>query len=121
MPDDCYISSSIFSLNLAFILSKSHTQPSVSTNEEIAITKRLFIDVLKRKRIKKKIYSTKDDARSDIFDYIEMLDNSKRRHNFNKCFYLQSMKSNIRNGREVVCSLVVSHTVENRFSTVWGS
>ena len=29
------------------------------------------------------IYSTRDDARSDIVDYIEMFYNSKRRHGFN--------------------------------------
>ncbi|EQB9157535.1 IS3 family transposase, partial [Morganella morganii] len=31
-------------------------------------------------RIKKKIYGTREEARSDIFDYIEMFYNSKRRH-----------------------------------------
>ncbi|MCU3376174.1 IS3 family transposase, partial [Enterobacter hormaechei subsp. steigerwaltii] len=35
---------------------------------------------LKRERIKKKIYGTREEARSDIFDYIEMFYNSKRRH-----------------------------------------
>ncbi|MGI7062646.1 IS3 family transposase, partial [Citrobacter amalonaticus] len=29
---------------------------------------------------KKKIYGTREEARSDIFDYIEMFYNSKRRH-----------------------------------------
>lgn len=36
--------------------------------------------LLKRERIKKKIYGTREEARSDIFDYIEMFYNSKRRH-----------------------------------------
>jgi putative transposase len=36
--------------------------------------------LLKRERIKKRIYGTRDEARSDIFDYIEMFYNSKRRH-----------------------------------------
>ena len=39
-----------------------------------------FFQLLKRERIKKKIYGTRDEARSDIFDYIEMFYNSKRRH-----------------------------------------
>ncbi|WP_262209980.1 IS3 family transposase [Serratia proteamaculans] len=39
-----------------------------------------FFQLLKRERIKKKIYGTREDARSDIFDYIEMFYNSKRRH-----------------------------------------
>ncbi|MEF0320563.1 IS3 family transposase [Escherichia coli] len=39
-----------------------------------------FFLLLKRERIKKKIYGTREEARSDIFDYIEMFYNSKRRH-----------------------------------------
>lgn len=39
-----------------------------------------FFQLLKRERIKKKIYGTRNEARSDIFDYIEMFYNSKRRH-----------------------------------------
>ncbi|BFU34514.1 hypothetical protein GPC19245_24970 [Enterobacter asburiae] len=38
-----------------------------------------FFQLLKRERIKKKIYGTREE-RSDIFDYIEMFYNSKRRH-----------------------------------------
>ncbi len=32
-----------------------------------------FFQLLKRERIKKKIYGTREEARSDIFDYIEMM------------------------------------------------
>ncbi|ECI7782127.1 IS3 family transposase [Salmonella enterica subsp. enterica] len=39
-----------------------------------------FFQLLKRERIKKKIYGTREEARSDIFDYIEMFYNSRRRH-----------------------------------------
>ncbi|WP_431195790.1 IS3 family transposase [Klebsiella pneumoniae] len=39
-----------------------------------------FFQLLKRERIKKKIYGTREEARSDIFDHIEMFYNSKRRH-----------------------------------------
>ncbi|EDV0149997.1 IS3 family transposase, partial [Salmonella enterica subsp. enterica] len=39
-----------------------------------------FFQLLKRERIKKKIYGTREEACSDIFDYIEMFYNSKRRH-----------------------------------------
>lgn len=42
-----------------------------------------FFQLLKRERIKRKIYSTREDARSDVFDYIEMFYNAKRRHGFN--------------------------------------
>jgi len=41
-----------------------------------------FSQLLKRERIKKKIYGTREEAHSDIFDYIEMFYNSKRRHSF---------------------------------------
>ncbi|URL26632.1 IS3 family transposase [Enterobacter kobei] len=39
-----------------------------------------FFQLLKRERVKKKIYGTREEARSDIFGYIEMFYNSKRRH-----------------------------------------
>lgn len=42
-----------------------------------------FFQLLKRERIKRKIYTTREYARSDVFDYIEMFYNSKRRHSFN--------------------------------------
>ncbi|WP_426128958.1 IS3 family transposase [Pseudomonas sp. DWP1b1] len=42
-----------------------------------------FFQLLKREWIKRKIYTTREDARSDVFDYIEMFYNSKRRHGFN--------------------------------------
>lgn len=42
-----------------------------------------FFQLLKRERIKRHIYSTRNDARADVVDYIEMFYNSKRRHGFN--------------------------------------
>lgn len=42
-----------------------------------------FFQLLKRERIKKKIYATRTEARSDLFEYIEMFYNSKRRHGSN--------------------------------------
>ena len=39
-----------------------------------------IFQLLKRERIKRKIYTTKVDARADVFDYIEMFYNPKRRH-----------------------------------------
>ena len=42
-----------------------------------------LLQLLKRERIKRKIYTTRQDARGDVFDYIEMFYNSKRRHGFN--------------------------------------
>ncbi len=42
-----------------------------------------FFQLLKRERIKRHIYASRDAARSDVVDYIEMFYNSKRRHGFN--------------------------------------
>lgn len=39
-----------------------------------------FFQLLKRERIKRRIYKNREDARSDIFDYIEMFYNPVRRH-----------------------------------------
>jgi putative transposase len=39
-----------------------------------------FFQLLKRERIKRKIYATREEARRDVFDYIEMFYNPKRRH-----------------------------------------
>ena len=39
-----------------------------------------FSSSLKKERVRKKIYRTRDQARSDLFDYIEVFYNRKRRH-----------------------------------------
>ena len=41
-----------------------------------------FFQLLKRERIRRKIYRTRDEARQDVFDYIEMFYNPKRRHSY---------------------------------------
>lgn len=40
-----------------------------------------FFQLLKQERIRRQIYSTFDAARTDVFNYIEMFYNLKRRHN----------------------------------------
>ena len=42
-----------------------------------------FFQLIKRERIKRRIYLTRADARTDVFDYIEMFYNPKRRHGSN--------------------------------------
>ena len=42
-----------------------------------------FFQLLKRERIRRKIYLTRDAARSDVFDYIELFYNARRRHGAN--------------------------------------
>ncbi len=42
-----------------------------------------FFQLLKRERIKRKTYKNREAARQDVFDYIEMFYNPKRRHGYN--------------------------------------
>ena len=42
-----------------------------------------FFQLLKCERVKRKIYKNREDARSDIFEYIELFYNPIRRHGFN--------------------------------------
>ncbi len=39
-----------------------------------------FFSLLKAERIERKVYRTRDDARADVFDYIERLYNPRLRH-----------------------------------------
>jgi len=39
-----------------------------------------FFQLLKRERVRRKIYLTRNLAKQDVFDYIEMFYNPKRRH-----------------------------------------
>lgn len=42
-----------------------------------------FFQLLKRERVRRRTYATRDEARQDIFDYIEMFYNPKRKHTNN--------------------------------------
>ena len=42
-----------------------------------------FFSLLKGERIKKKIYKTRQEARSEVFNYIELFYNPRRRHGNN--------------------------------------
>ena len=42
-----------------------------------------FFQLLKRERIKRRVYATRDEARSDVFDYIEMFYNTRRQQSHN--------------------------------------
>jgi putative transposase len=43
-----------------------------------------FFQLIKRERIRRKTYTTRAQAREDVFDYIEMFYNPRRRHGFNE-------------------------------------
>jgi putative transposase len=42
-----------------------------------------FFQLLKRERIRRRTYQTRDAARQDVFEYIEMFYNPKRKHTNN--------------------------------------
>lgn len=41
-----------------------------------------FFQLLKRERIRRRIYADREEARRDVFDYIEMFYNPKRCHSY---------------------------------------
>jgi putative transposase len=49
-----------------------------------------FFSSLKTERTARKVYRTRDDARADVFDYIERFYNLRRRHS--KLGYLSPME-----------------------------
>lgn len=68
-----------------------------------------FSQLLKRERIKKKIYGTRDEARSDIFDYIEcFITVSVGMVRVIRC-HRRNMKTSIINGSEVSRLSVAIH------------
>ena len=41
-----------------------------------------FFSSLKKERVRRRIYKTRNEARADLFDYIEIFYNRKRRHSY---------------------------------------
>lgn len=63
----------------------SHLVPSMSRRgncygNAINAIAESFFSSLKKDRIKRKIYTTREEAKSEIFEYIEVFYNRKRRH-----------------------------------------
>lgn len=70
------------SMNWASFLKHHNLQHSMSRRgncHDNAVAESFF-NLLKRERIRRRTYKTRDDARQDVFDYIEMFYNSKRKH-----------------------------------------
>ena len=66
-------------------LSQHDLEPSMSRRgncHDNAVAESFF-QLLKRERIRRRTYLTRDDARRDVFDYIEMFYNPKRKHTYN--------------------------------------
>ncbi|PZX48754.1 putative transposase [Cereibacter changlensis] len=53
-----------------------------------------FFSSLKTERIARKVFRTRDEARADVFDYIERFYNPRRRHS--KLGYLSPMEFDAR-------------------------
>jgi len=47
-----------------------------------------FLNLLKRERIRRRTYRTRQEASQDVFDYIEMFYNTKRKHARNRMLSL---------------------------------
>ena len=64
---------------------KAHNlQPSMSRRgncHDNAVAESFF-QLLKRERIRRRTYRDREEARQDVFDYIEMFYNPKRRHSY---------------------------------------
>ncbi|MGB0784377.1 MAG: IS3 family transposase, partial [Marinomonas sp.] len=63
-------------------LEKHNLKPSMSRRgncHDNAVAESFF-QLLKRERVKRKVYVSREEARADIFDYIEMFYNATRKH-----------------------------------------
>lgn len=69
-----------------------------------------FFQLLKRERIKKKISGTREEARSDVFDYIEMFITSGVGMVQVIRYYRLNMKTSIINGSKVSVLSVAIHS-----------
>jgi len=49
----------------------------------IAVSYTAFCQLLKRERVRRRTYPTRDAARQDVFEYIELFYNPKRKHTNN--------------------------------------
>jgi putative transposase len=41
-----------------------------------------FFSSLKKERVKRRVYATREEAKSEIFEYIQVFYNRKRRHSY---------------------------------------
>lgn len=70
------------SMEWASFLKHHNLEPSMSRRgncHDNAVAESFF-NLLKRERIRRRVYRSRDEARQDVFDYIEMFYNPKRKH-----------------------------------------
>ena len=67
---------------LGIVPSGSHLEHSMSRrgNCHDNVVAESFLNLLKRERVRWRTYKTREDTRRDVFDYIEMFYNPKRKH-----------------------------------------
>lgn len=65
-------------------LESNHLVPSMSRRGNCYdnAAAETFFQLLKRERIRRKIYATREEARNDVFNYIELFYNPVRRHSY---------------------------------------
>ena len=64
------------------LLANSWYEDSKNRKEEREILRQLFFSLLKRERVNRVSYRTRDEARADVFDYIERFYNRQRPHGY---------------------------------------
>ena len=52
-----------------------------------------FFSSLKRERIRRRTYKTREEARQDVFDYVEMFYNPERKHVRNRMLFARQVRS----------------------------
>jgi putative transposase len=80
--------SQVTSMEWASFLKHHDLEPSMSRRgncHDNAVAESFF-NLLKRERIRRKVYRTRDEARRDVFDYIEIFYNPTRKHARNGVF-----------------------------------
>lgn len=62
---------------MVIVILLGHIMPCQAADNAVAES---FFNLLKRERIRRRTYKNREDARQDVFDYIEMFYNPKRKH-----------------------------------------
>jgi transposase InsO family protein len=71
------------------VLGRDHIRTTVRAHQFVQ-GRKSFFSSLKTERTLRKVYRTRDEARADVFDYIERFYNPQRRHS--KLGYLSPME-----------------------------
>ncbi|MEY3308582.1 MAG: hypothetical protein RLZZ413_2620 [Pseudomonadota bacterium] len=78
-----------------------------------------FFHLLKRERIRRRTCLTREAARQDVFEYIEMFCNPKRKRRTTECCHAVTAKSGSRNGARQVSRKLGAPQNERRNDNGW--